>query len=226
MRSAIVALGAVLLSASVSMADPPKVTRVPSADAAKWSEVQADPGRILRLQAEPASKWLLLDDAGADLLSCDGGKFADFAAAVPGRYKLVVTGPDGSASRVVVVVGDAPPPVPPKPGDPLEARIKAAFDADASPKKSEHAKDLAELYRQAATMSARPDVATAGDLLARVRDASASLVGADALRAVRTEAAKELAALLPADAALSDGQRKAAAELFGRLAAILDKLGA
>ncbi|HEY1188880.1 MAG TPA: hypothetical protein VGE74_14595, partial [Gemmata sp.] len=67
-----------------------------------------------------------------------------------------------------------PPPVPPAPVDALKAKLKAAFDVDAAPldTRKGQALDLAALYRQAATLTADPAVASAGELLARVRDAA------------------------------------------------------
>ncbi len=119
------------------------------------------------------------------------------------------------------------PPKPPEPVDPLRAKLRAAFDADPAQLdiRRNSAKDLAELYRQASKLSADASVETSGDLLKRVRDASATLVGADALRECRRVVAQELGALLPTDEPLTDGQRKAVAELFGRLAVVLESFG-
>jgi hypothetical protein len=119
------------------------------------------------------------------------------------------------------------PPAPPQPpADPLAAKLKAAFDGDSSAQKKEQAKDLAALYRQAAKLANDAGVATAGDLLGRVKAASATLVGADALKAVRNAVGGELAAILPTDDPLTDAQRASAAALFAKLATILDTLGA
>lgn len=120
------------------------------------------------------------------------------------------------------------PPTPPAPpADPLAAKLKAAFDGDAADvaKRREQAKDLAALYRQAAKLAADNSVAAAGDLLSRVKTASAALVGADALKAVRGVVASELAAILPTDDPLTDAQRKSAADLFAKLAVVLETLG-
>ncbi|MFM8273720.1 MAG: hypothetical protein ACKODX_15525 [Gemmata sp.] len=119
---------------------------------------------------------------------------------------------------------DVRPPGPPEPADPLRAKLRAAFDADADPKKRDHARDLAALYRQAAGLCADAGVGTAGDLLSRVKAAATTLVGADALRECRRVVAGELGALLPTDDALTAEQRKAAAALFAKLATILEGL--
>lgn len=120
-----------------------------------------------------------------------------------------------------------PEPVPPKPTDPLAAKLKVAFDADgaALELKREHAEDLAALYRAAAKLAEDPATTTSGELLRRVKEASGALVGADALKDVRRVVAGELGELLPTDGTLDAAQRKAAAALFTRLAAVLDTLG-
>ena len=122
-------------------------------------------------------------------------------------------------------VGPKPvPPKPPEPADPLRAKLRAAYDADPADaaQKRTHARDLAALYRQAAKLAQDAAVATSGELLGRVRDAAGTLIGADALRECRRCVGAELGALLPTDDALAPDQRKAAADLFTRLAAILD----
>lgn len=117
-----------------------------------------------------------------------------------------------------------PEPKPPEPADALKTKLKAAFDADPAQLDARrgHAKDLAALYRQAAKLCADESVTTSGDLLARVKAAASSLVGADALRECRKVVGTELGALLPTDDALTEAQRKTVAALFGKLAAILD----
>jgi hypothetical protein len=234
------ALFCLTLFSGAALADPPAVVPVPRDKPGEWAEVKATPGRLLVLAAEPASKWLLVDDEAADMRVFDAGKHAAFVAPAAGRVKVVVTGPDGTAARVVVVVGDGPPdpgpgpgpkpPVPP-PADPLRVKLKTAFDADgAAPElRRNQAKDLAALYREAGKLCVSPDVQTAGDLLARVKAASASMVGPDALKGVRTAVAGELALLFPTDGplgAVDSEPRKKAAALFTKLAVILDELGA
>lgn len=126
--------------------------------------------------------------------------------------------------------GPAPKPPEPKPnppGDPLRAKLKAALDASAGTpaEKFEQARDLAALYRAAAKLCADPTLATAGQLRARLAEASAALIGPDALKEVRRAVAGELAAVLPTtDADLSGEQREAAAKLFRTLAAHLEEI--
>ncbi|WP_439627464.1 hypothetical protein [Gemmata sp.] len=218
------------LVAHAVAAAPPAVVEVPRGDPAKWAEVRAERGRILRLSAEPASKWLLIDDAAADLFPADGGKIADFATPTDGRYKLVVTAPDGSAARVVVVVGDGPAPDK-KPADPLVARLRAAYDADPErdlAKRQAHAKDLAAVYGVVAKAARNPDLGTAKAFIAFAKESATKMVDLDApdgvrnLAGVRDVVAKDLAAIFPGDGPLTDDQRRAAAELFTKLAAALE----
>lgn len=191
-----------ILSGLVAAA-PPSVAEVPKPDGAAWTEVKALPGRLLVLSAEPASRWLLVDEDAADLRSFDGGKSAAFVAPAPGRVKVIVTGPDGTPSRVVVVVGNPPPgpgpkPPDPKPADPLKEKLRAAFDADPAPEPGRHLdadgrdlfpqadaaerkgaarRSLAELYRQTVATCKKPAVATPEDLVAIAASSAAQMVG-------------------------------------------------
>lgn len=235
MRQTLYALAHVVLVVPLpARADPPAVTPVPAPASAAWTELKVPAGEIVVLAAAPASEW----DADPVPHVFDAGKHAVFLLKPGEARKVTVTGPDRARTRLVLVAGTPAPkpkpdPVPPKPADPLAGKLKAAFDADPEPvaERRAHAKDLAELYRQAADIAVKKAgdgdaaayvVPTAADLLTRVRAASGMLVGADALKGVRREVAAELGMLLPTDAALNDEQRKAVAELFRKLAQILD----
>jgi hypothetical protein len=123
------------------------------------------------------------------------------------------------------ITPDVPPtpPVPPKP-DALARKLRDAFLADKGAK--DDALSLAALYRQAAALARDAGVTSSAELLRRVREASAALVGPAALPSLRTVVAGELAATLgtPSDAAFTDAQRKACADLFARLAVLLEGL--
>lgn len=122
---------------------------------------------------------------------------------------------------------DAPPVVPPVPVAPLRAKLAAAFNSSAggTAEKTEWAKDLAALYRAAAKLATDPSLPTATALKLKLKEASAALIGPDALKEVRVAVAGELAAVLPTtDAELSAEQRTAAAGLFRKLAEILEGL--
>ena len=118
-----------------------------------------------------------------------------------------------------------PPPAPePKPVDPLKAKLKAAFDADSST--STDVLKLAVLYRKAANLARdKTKVLTTAELLQRVRDVGEGLVGPDVLVKVRKLAGTELLAALGKsdDTPITDDERKAAADVFTRLAAILEE---
>ena len=227
-----------LFHAVLVWADPPAVVPVPPTKPGEWSEVKAALGRLLVLSAEPASKWVLIDDESADLRVFDGGKSAAFVAPAAGRFKVIVTGPEGNSTRGVVVVGDGPPgPKPPKPPEPpadeLKARLKAAYDADTGADKRESKKLLVELYQQIVEkvlyqkvkgkIVPNPTIVTAKDLIERAQVVSESLIEADKLLGIRGVVAKELGMMFPTDGTLTDEQRKAAAALFSRFAVILSE---
>jgi hypothetical protein len=126
-----------------------------------------------------------------------------------------------------------PEPKPPEPVDPLAKKLRAAFDGDPVQLDTRRgqAKDLAALYRQAAKLAQDTSVASSGELLAQVSKAAATMLSDPPpparrnLADVRKVVALELGTVLPTDDALTDAQRKAVAELFAKLAAILESLG-
>jgi hypothetical protein len=125
------------------------------------------------------------------------------------------------AAAGVIAPGPPPPAPPPKPVDELKKKLRAAFEADGSDRDA--GLQLAALYREAAKLSQSPDVPSTAELLRRVREAAASLVPG-ALPAVRKVVAEELRLALgkSSDEALSAEERKAAAELFAKLAELLE----
>jgi hypothetical protein len=215
-----VALALLLLSAAAAASPPePDVVEVPPTPAGKWCEFQTQAGRQLVLKCAKASEWRLVDD-GAQLTVL--GDVAVFSASQVGRYKVVAVC-DGKLRLVAVTVGTPEPgPVipPPKPADPLKARLKAAFEKDGGA--AEGAKRLAALYRQAAKLAADREVPSTAELLRRVREAGATL--AEGLRETRTVAGAEMRAALgkSTEEPLTDAERSAAAALFARLAEILE----
>lgn len=124
---------------------------------------------------------------------------------------------------------DGPTPPPPQPPEPkpdtkLRDKLAAAMAKDAGLKAD--VLQLAAIYREAAKVAADKDTPDSATLLARVRKVAEALIGADALPAVRAAAAEEILATLgmTSDEALTDAQRKRAAELFLRLASTLEEL--
>ena len=210
----------------------PVVGKAERPAAPAWVEIKADP-ILTVLTAPDKSQWLLIDD-GADLVSASDGKTATFAALAKGRYRVVVVGPAGEAARVVVVVGDVPPPKPPSPGpdvpppkpvDPLTAKLQAAYQLDTgdAAKKLANLAELVELYAAAATLALSPDVLTVAALVARVREAAKVLV-LEGLTDCRKVIAEELKTAFPIDAPLDDASRAKAKALFLRLASCLKEV--
>jgi hypothetical protein len=232
MRTAVLVL---LLASNSARCDPPEVPK----------ELKAEPGQILEVAVKA-------DDVGHRVTSdrvlfrelkseTAGERVFWFQAAAPGEYH-VVWWTKGETKGVVttIVVGPKPaPPGPgpaPKPDDPApqpsaELRQKIA-DAYATDKGSRaDATQLAALYKEAAKLCVKKtagvyDCPSSKELLRRVREAGASLVGPDVLTAVRTVAATVLADQLgmPSDDALTDAQRRAAADAYLKLAACLESL--
>lgn len=154
-----------------------------------------------------------------------------------GTYWLVIASATDKAPALAkcrVIVGAEPPPVPPdppapgpEPTDPLYLSLKAAWAKEADPKRGAHRDALAALYRQAAASTVNDtSLKTLAELFGVLRKASAALVPADALPAVRRAAGDALNADLgtnpaaPLDAAL----RQRAGAAFARLAAALEAL--
>jgi hypothetical protein len=186
-------------------ADP--VIEAPRPEAPAWVEFKAEVGKLLRLTVPgtPAAvKWTLIDTAGADLESCDGGKRCSFVASAEGRYRLLAQVGD-VVHRVQVTVGKptppAPPPPPPAPVDTtLRDKLQAAYTADPLPlaKRKEQLADLVELYKQAVTLAGDTSITSAADMVKRLKDASAAL-GVTGLESMRKAIAAEIAVAFPAD---------------------------
>jgi hypothetical protein len=131
-----------------------------------------------------------------------------------------------SKKREVVTVGPAVPPPPPPPPpipDPLRQSVRDALALDKA--KPDDVLLLAALYREAAKLSVSAEVPSSRELLRRVREAGASLLP-DVLVSVRRVVASELANALGKsnDEPLTEAERKRSAELFAKLAGILEEL--
>lgn len=227
-------LYALILSAALG-ADPapPVVVEVPPPPG-QWVEVAVPVGKRVKLtptDGKPAS-FVLIDDAEARLDETGGVAF--FWCPRPGTYKVVLYQADRGFTRISVVgQGVAPPgpkkpdepptpPAPPAPGDPLAAKVKAAFDACPEPDKDETRKDLIAFFKVAKNLAQDPGVATTADLLTRVVAASGLMVGKDRLNAVRTLFNAELDAAFADDGPLTQEKRNAAATLFERFRTTLN----
>jgi hypothetical protein len=165
----------------------------------------------------------------------DGRLFLlDTRGLAKGRYRFaaVGAGKDGEQARTdfVVVVGDAPPgPTPPDPtpgpiDDPLTKALQTAYAAEADPKKDEHRKALAGLYRAGAEFANREDVTTWGRLLSAMREA-ATATGLDGkVPLLRVAVRDHGLSGLPSEAQrpLDAAGRKLAAETFTKVAVALE----
>lgn len=206
-----------LLPPSVRAQEPPAL-KVPA-------EVRAAPAAIAELRAETSGKvveWVALTP-GLSVKPVEGGKVLLFTGPT-GRYELLAYTAIGDVpskpARVVVVIGAPEPPRP----DPLAEKVRKALADDPSDSalKAKHARALAALYRELAKEAADAGIATPGEFRRVAKEASARMIGPDALVGVRALVAAELALLLPTDEAFTDPQRTATARLFEKLAAILE----
>ena len=222
-----------LAATAIASAEPPKVAPVPKPVPDKRVQLDgAEAGVMFVMAAEPASKWRLegKQPDGVELRVFDNGKSGVLVAKIPGTYGVTVTGPSGDVSQLDIVVGgDAPKP----PVDPLAARLKAAYDADGERdiiKRQSHAKDLAAVYKIVAKAASDPAFMTAKDFVAFAKKSAVEMVdagqpdGVRALSKVRDEVSKELGAIFPSDIPLTDANRTQVADLFKKLATILEAI--
>lgn len=160
----------------------------------------------------------------------------------PGKYRISVTVVDFDSkifdeNEIIVTIEGTPPKPPepkppePKPPEPVpDALVKAlknAYLADVSPERNKHLEALSRLYKMAAEMKVADKVDTAGELYAKLIEASRALLPSTALPAVRKVIAAELKAVLPGttDSELSSEHRKQAHALFARLGVALTEAG-
>jgi hypothetical protein len=209
--------------------DPPPL-RLPA-------EVRGRPGRLVTVEADtPAAhvRWHACRGADIpDLWPSPDGKTLLFCTPTPGRYELIAWAAAGDVPTdavgcsVFIETPEPPVPPPPEPADPFRAALRAAWDAETAPDRAAHRDRLASLYRVAGQDTVRqPQLHTAGELFAALRQAAASLVPADALPTVRAAIAAELRATLPTapDAPLDAATRDRCAEAFARVSQALDSL--
>lgn len=190
-------------------------------------EVRAPIGRIVILKADSTGsqvRWALTADE-ADLVPFPDGKTALFCSPRPGRFLILAWTASGDvpseAARCVVIVGEPTPPE-----DPLRAECRTLFTDDPGPSKRVQVRELAGLYREAATLAGRPELRTAGDLFTHLKAQVSTLLPMDALVPLRQRLAAEIARTLTADPAvvLDPALRTRASDLFTRIAIILEGL--
>ncbi len=194
--------------------------------------VMARPGRLVQIAAKTDCKlirWYLAGD-DADLIVMESTRSAIFSAMAPGRYKILAWTAAGDmpseAAVCVVTVGSAPPvpPGPVAPTDPLTVALKGLFEANQDPDKAKQLAALADVYRRAGRAAADTEIKTAGDLFAFARRQAVAVLPPMALEAIRAKLGEELAAVLPTDpdTTLTPSIRTAAAEIYNKLAGILE----
>ncbi|MBX7105362.1 MAG: hypothetical protein K1X57_14860 [Gemmataceae bacterium] len=195
------------------------------------TEVTAKPGRLAIIRAESAARivWHACATPGPlDFLALDGGKTLVAVAPQPGRYELIAwsahgTEPTEAARCVLKVEAD----VPPAPSDGFTVALQSAWAKETDPDRQRHRRQLAALYRVAASDTVgQPQLRTFGDLFATLKQAAGALIPEAALPAIRSAISDELRRLLPADAAiiLDAAARARCAEAFQRVAAALESL--
>ncbi len=156
----------------------------------------------------------------AALKSAESKTVADLKALVDEQNKLLAD---------LGLYGPPVPPSPPKP-DLLAAKLKAAYTDDLTAKRAPAgaAKQLAALYKLAIPLAASEP--NGKELLRVLRESSVDVLKGFAdttLDSVRNLISDELEAIFgidPTDTTLSDSQRKAAADLFGKIADVLGGL--
>jgi hypothetical protein len=211
-----------LLLVAVSLSQPGPAIQLPA-------ELKAAPGRIVQLRAETEQKsvrWLLLSEE-ADLVPFPDGKIALFSAPKAGRFTVLAWTARGDvpseAAKCIVVVGE---PTGPAPLEPLAREFRKLFDDDTDPNKVAHVAQMSALYREAIAFAEKAEVATAGDLAARIRAAATTLIPTESLVGIRKRIAEEIAKELPLDGdkPLDAATRTRAAKLFERIATRLEEL--
>lgn len=228
------------MSPPVSLAGGPVAVENP-VPADSYAEVRCalDKGDSIQWEVSPEPKKLTsyVENGGAVLIfNGPSGSYTvtafvlNFDAKTFDRKKLVVTIGKPAPAPPKPDGPPAPGPTPdPIPSPELKRKILDAYATDRGAKAD--AVQLAALYREAAKLAQKRtgdkfDAPSSKELLRRVREASANLIGPDVLTAVRTVAAVELADQLgmPTDDPLTDVQRRAAADCYLRLAAALDAI--
>jgi len=201
--------------------------------------IEAKPGRLLVLEAVTTGKmlrWVSLSD-GADVVPYLEHK-ALFVAPTEGEYRVLVYTALGDVPSppaiCVVVVGKPRPPGPPKPvptppqpsDDPLIRTLRPLYDADRNPAKAEQIIALIALYREAVRFAEIAELRTTAELAARLKTAAGVLLPPDALPTLRRAIGDEIGKGLGTDAEkpLTPEVRRQAAELFGRIATVLEEI--
>jgi hypothetical protein len=222
MRQFALSLAALAVLALPVRAAPPDVP----------ATLKTEPGQMVRLVVKGEKVGTLKNFSDSDaffdeLTPRDGERRFVFQATKPGVYVVGFwTAGESEGVACTITVGPSVPPPPPPPPpipDPLRQSVRDALAVDKA--KPDDVLLLAALYREAAKLSVSAEVPSSRELLRRVREAGASLLP-DVLVSVRRVVASELANALGKsnDEPLTEAERKRSAELFAKLAGILEEL--
>jgi hypothetical protein len=216
-------------------ATTPKITFAMKPESIRPTEQASRVGELVRLVSNsPKGRWEISPESpGGDLEPGVDGK-ALFSAEKAGRYFLINYVGDAPAAWVVITVGGAVPPPDPKPIDPIvppqpdptATAIRDSFMKDSGDPKVKRADalSLAALWEEGVKLCDDKKVATAGQLVDRLRNASNTLAK-DRLPQTRKSIADATAKLFgKPEAELNDSNRKAARELFAMFATTLEEL--
>lgn len=215
---------------------------LPDGKVALPAAVRAPVGLPCVIQAEASGRVKFWTDAPGSVFD-EAGKRVVIASPKPSRFTVLAwtaqwaAPSEAAVCRVVVGEGPGPepgpgpaPPGPPAPAplSPLAQKLQPAYARDVlTGGKPEHKAALASLYQHAsASVVAQLELKTVADLYAVLKQASASLLPATALPALRQAVAEWLKTQLPTQGAqaLTADDRVNAGRVFGELAAALGEI--
>jgi hypothetical protein len=209
-------------------------------------EITGAPGQLISIPAltNAASVEWNTPDNGASVDTFGDPKKAVFMAARAGRYRLHVHAARGGhlkTLRTVVNVTNnpnpgpgpvppppppfpppPPPPFPPGPVDPFVQTLQAAYQSCTEADKADLKDKLAQVYTQAASAAARPEVKTFGDLFDAMNETATALGLVNKLMPLQMAVKGHLSQLpTQRSAPLTDVGRTLASSLFGQVATAL-----
>ena len=201
-------------------------------------EIKGLPGQFIAIRAETdckAVKYVALDsglNVFPSALLADP-KSTVVTSVVQGKFRLLAytaMGDQPSEPVVVSVVIGNPAPLPPAPPSPPDTSfmesLQSIYSAIQEQNRESNKSSLAELYRQASTLSQDKNIKTIRQLLMTIKDGSKKLISEDALVSLRERIQQELSSKFtqPMNSALSDEMREDFSMMFSRIAGILEQL--
>ena len=210
-----------LLLAAPALAQPPAPEPKPALALSDPGKVA--PGKLARISATTAAKRVTWRVPPAVDFEPSADSMRIVCTAPVGVYTVEACCVDGSGdivfAKTTLTVESPIPPPPPTPPDVLRADLLLLAAAETGPAKTANLKQLAALYRQAATIAAAaPDPAT---LSKQVHDAADTLLPPAALLKLRE---RVLAALKKiSDPTLPADWQKQAADVYTRAALAIEE---